>query len=183
MLTFDLDVIIFATGFDAVTGSFDRIDITGVNGQKLADRWADGPTTYLGVHVDGFPNMFMVGGPLASVGNFGPALEYSVDWITAIVGYMESHGLGYAEVRPDPVMAWTGLAHELANKRLNINVKSWLTGYNSNIEGRQSTRVMLYTGSPKDYRNRCDEERMASYPSFEFRPAASNPATKRVATA
>ena len=79
---YEFDIIIYATGFDAITGSFDRIDIRGVDGCPLKDKWKDGPQTYLGILVEGFPNMLMVMGPHAGLGNFPRAAEYSVDWVT-----------------------------------------------------------------------------------------------------
>ena len=87
------DLIIYATGFDAITGSFDRIDIRGVDGRRLKDEWNAGPQTYLGVLVEGFPNMLMVMGPHAGLGNFPRAAEYSVEWVTGLVRHARDHGL------------------------------------------------------------------------------------------
>ena len=85
---YEFDIIIYATGFDAITGSFDRIDIRGVDGQKLKDKWADGPQTFLGVQVEGFPNMFMLMGPHTALGNIPRSIEYNVEWVTGLIGYM-----------------------------------------------------------------------------------------------
>ena len=85
---YEFDIIIYATGFDAITGSFDRIDIRGVDGLRLKDKWADGPQTFLGVQVEGFPNMFMLMGPHTALGNIPRSIEYNVEWVTGLIRYM-----------------------------------------------------------------------------------------------
>ena len=90
---YEFDMIIYATGFDAITGAFDRIDIRGVDGRRLKDEWNAGPQTYLGVLVEGFPNMLMVMGPHAGLGNFPRAAEYSVEWVTGLIRHARDHGL------------------------------------------------------------------------------------------
>ena len=91
---YEFDIIIYATGFDAITGSFDRIDIRGVDGLRLKDKWTGGPQTYLGVLVEGFPNMFMLMGPHTALGNIPRSIEYNVDWVTGLIRYMR-------DARPD----------------------------------------------------------------------------------
>ena len=91
---YEFDLTIYATGFDAITGSFDRINIRGVDGRRLLrDEWQDEPQTYLGILVDGFPNMLMVMGPHAGLGNFPRAAEYSVGWVTGLVRFARDRGL------------------------------------------------------------------------------------------
>ena len=90
---YEFDIIIYATGFDAITGSFDRIDIRGVDGARLKDRWKSGPQTYLGVMVDGFPNMMMLMGPHTALGNIPRSIEYNVDWVTGLMRYATETGL------------------------------------------------------------------------------------------
>ena len=82
---YEFDIIIYATGFDAITGSFDRIDFRGVDGLKLKDKWKGGPQTYLGVMVEGFPNMFMLMGPHTALGNIPRSIEYNVEWVTGLL--------------------------------------------------------------------------------------------------
>ena len=96
---FEFDIIVFATGFDAITGSFDRIDIRGSGGAKLRDRWKGGPTTFLGVMVDGFPNLFMVMGPHTALGNIPRSIEYNVEWIRDLLG---APGAARAALAPTP---------------------------------------------------------------------------------
>ena len=89
---YEFDIIIYATGFDAVTGSFDRIDIRGTGGERLKDRWAGGPRTFVGVMVDGFPNMFMIMGPHAALGNNPRSIEYNCEWVRDLIGHMTGAG-------------------------------------------------------------------------------------------
>ncbi len=91
------DIIIYATGFDAITGSFDRIDIRGVDGLRLKDKWAGGPQTYLGVLVEGFPNMMMLIGPHTALGNIPRSIEYNVEWVTGLVRFAQEQGLTRVE--------------------------------------------------------------------------------------
>jgi cation diffusion facilitator CzcD-associated flavoprotein CzcO len=84
---YQFDIIIYATGFDAITGSFDRIDFRGADGAKLKDKWKDGPQTYLGIMVHKFPNMMMLMGPHTALGNIPRSIEYSVDWVTSLVRF------------------------------------------------------------------------------------------------
>ena len=88
---YEFDVLIYATGFDGVTGAFDRIDIRGINGLRLKDAWAESPRTYLGMLAEGFPNMLMVLGPHTARGNIPQAIEHSVQFQTGILRFMREH--------------------------------------------------------------------------------------------
>ena len=94
---YEFDIIIYATGFDAITGSFDRIDISGIDGVRLKDTWAGGPRTFLGVMVEGFPNMLMLMGPHTALGNIPRSIEYNVDWVTGLLRFAREHGLTRVE--------------------------------------------------------------------------------------
>ena len=153
----EFDIIIYATGFDAITGSFDRIDIRGADGLRLKDKWKGGPQTYLGVQVEGFPNMFMVMGPHTALGNIPRSIEYNVEWVTGIIRYMRDHGLTRAECRPEGVKSWTDHVKALGEGLLSNEVDSWMTGINRNVEGKQTRIIARYSGSAPAYRARCDE--------------------------
>ena len=101
------DIIIYATGFDAITGSFDRIDIRGVAGLRLTDKWAGGPQTYLGVLVEDFPNMMMLIGPHTALGNIPRSIEYNVEWVTGLVRFAQEQGLTRVEATEAGVASWT----------------------------------------------------------------------------
>jgi len=153
---FEFDLIVYATGFDAITGSLDRIDIRGVDGQKLKDKWKGGITTFVGVLVDGFPNMFMVVGPHTALGNIPRSIEYNVEWIRDVLSYMEQRGLTRAEARPEAVNEWTRFVAKKGEGLLTNEVDSWMTGVNQNVEGKQVRILARYSGSAPEYRDWCD---------------------------
>ncbi len=154
---YHFDIIIYATGFDAITGSFDRIDFRGVNGLALKDRWAGGPRTFLGVLVEGFPNLMMLMGPHTALGNIPRSIEYNVDWVTGLVRYLREHSLSRVEATDAGVASWTDHVKSLGAGLLSNEVNSWMTGVNSNVEGKQTRIIARYSGSAPAYRARCDE--------------------------
>src|SRR3984885_9652099 len=153
---YKFDMIIYATGFDAITGAFDRIDIRGVEGVSLKEKWQDGPRTLLGILVDGFPNFMMVMGPHAGLGNFPRAVEYTSDWVTALIRFARDNGLTRVDATPEAAKTWTDHAIETNEGLLFTEVDSWMTGINRNVEGKQVRRVMRYSGGPPAFRQRCD---------------------------
>ena len=154
---YEFDIIIYATGFDAITGSFDKIDFRGVDGARLKDRWKNGPQTYLGVMVDGFPNMMMLMGPHTALGNIPRSIEYNVDWVTALIRYAREFSLTRVEATAMGVTSWTDHVKTLGVGLLSNEVNSWMTGINSNVEGKQTRIVARYSGSAPAYRAKCDE--------------------------
>jgi len=157
------DIIIYATGFDAITGSFDRIDIRGAGGQKLKDKWAHGPQTYLGVQVEGFPNMMMLMGPHTALGNIPRSIEYNVDWVTRLIGAMRERNLTRVEATPEGVASWTDHVKALGVGLLSNEVNSWMTGINTNVEGKQTRIIARYSGGGPPPRARGDEVAAAGY--------------------
>jgi cation diffusion facilitator CzcD-associated flavoprotein CzcO len=160
---YEFDIIIYATGFDAITGSFDRIDIRGAGGARLKDRWKSGPETYLGVMVDGFPNMTMLMGPHTALGNIPRSIEYNVDWVTGLLRYARETNLTRVEATAMGVTAWTDHVKALGAGLLSNEVNSWMTGYNTNVDGKQTRIVARYSGSAPAYRARCDEVAARQY--------------------
>lgn len=150
----ELDMLIYATGFDAVTGAFEAIDIEGVGGLKLKDKWSEGPITYLGLMVAGFPNFFMPAGPLSSQGNIPRTSEYHAEWIAELLRYMDRHGLTYAEPKPEAEQEFMEHVREAQTRHLSSRVDSWFTGVNTNIDGRTKRRVMQYRSAGDVYRKR-----------------------------
>jgi cation diffusion facilitator CzcD-associated flavoprotein CzcO len=153
---YDFDMIIYATGFDAITGAFDRIDIRGVDGCRLKDKWSAGPQTYLGVLVEGFPNMLMAMGPHAGLGNFPRAAEYNVDWVTGLIRHARDHGLTRMEATEAGTARWTEHVKAMGQGLLANEVDSWMTGINRNVEGKQTRKIMRYSGGYPAYREHCD---------------------------
>ena len=165
---YQFDMIIYATGFDAVTGAFDRIDIRGVGGQSLKDKWADGPTTYLGLQIEGFPNMLTLVGPhnAATFCNMPRCIEQNVDWVTDLMRYMKDNNLNRIVPSRDAEDAWTEHVHEVASRLLFTKVDSWFMGINSNLSGKQKRTLLLYAGGAPAYRERCDEVAANGYEGF-----------------
>ncbi len=166
---FELDLIVYATGFDAITGSLDRIDIRGRGGQRLKDRWKGGPATFMGVMVDGFPNLFMVMGPHTALGNIPRSVEYNVEWIRDLLGYLERRGLGVADARPDAVEEWTEFVKKKGEGLLANEVDSWMTGVNMNVEGKQTRIIARYSGTAPEYREWCDRVAAGGYRELMLR--------------
>ena len=135
-----LDVIIFATGYDAVTGALTRIDIRGTGGQTLQEKFAEGPRTYLGLQSAGFPNLFLM--PGAGAGNFTRGCEPLVEWVRDCIGYMREQGLTRIEATPEAEEAWREHVAEAGAKLLRTKANSWFVG--ANIPGK--ARFLL--GSP-----------------------------------
>jgi cation diffusion facilitator CzcD-associated flavoprotein CzcO len=152
----DFDIIIYATGFVAVTGSFDRIELRGADGLRLKDKWADDPQTYLGVLVDGFPNMMMLVGPHQALGNIPRSIEYNVDWVTGLLRFARDNDLTRIEATAAGVASWTDHVKALGVGLLSNEVNSWMTGVNTNVDGKQTRIIARYSGSAPAYRARCD---------------------------
>jgi cation diffusion facilitator CzcD-associated flavoprotein CzcO len=153
---YEFDIIIYATGFDAVTGSYDRIDIRGINGVRLKEKWKEGPKTYLGILIDGFPNLAMVMGPHAGLGNFPRAAEFSADWVTGLVRFAHERGLTRIEATAAGVADWTDHVIACSEGLLANEIDSWMTGVNRNVEGKNVRRIMRYSGGHPKFRERCE---------------------------
>jgi cation diffusion facilitator CzcD-associated flavoprotein CzcO len=159
----EFDIIIYATGFDAITGAFDRIDLRGVGDMRLQDKWKHGPQTFLGVMVDGFPNMMMLMGPHTALGNIPRSIEYNVDWVTGLIRFARASSLTRVEATAAGVATWTDHVRALGAGMLSSEVDSWMTGINSNVDGKQTRIVARYSGSAPAYRARCDEVAAGCY--------------------
>jgi len=160
---YKFDIIIYATGFDAITGSFDKIDFHGSHDVRLKDKWKGGPQTYLGMMVHGFPNMMMLMGPHTALGNIPRSIEYSVEWITGLIRFANESGLTRLEATPAGVASWTDHVKALGVGLLSNEIDSWMTGINSNVEGKQTRIIARYSGSAPAFRERCNEVAAKGY--------------------
>lgn len=169
----ELDVIIYATGFDAVTGAYDRIDIRGVGGRTLKDKWADGPKTYFGMQVSGFPNLLMPNGPqsASATTNFPRAIELGVDWCTDLLQYMWKHGFTRDEATPEAEDEWDQHVRDLYGMMLLRKAQGWFTGYNSNVDGHDkgTIRYLIYNGGTPKFRRTVTEAAQAGYTGIDLR--------------
>ncbi len=166
---YEFDMLVYATGFDGVTGAFDRIDIRGPGGVRLREVWADGPRTYLGWMPEGFPNMLMVLGPHTARGNIPRAVEHGVECLTGLLRFMRANGYTRVETRPEQVADWTETVIKASEPLLSSKVDSWQTGVNRNVDGRSVRRVLGYNGNGVHYRRKCDEVAAGGYREFAFR--------------
>jgi cation diffusion facilitator CzcD-associated flavoprotein CzcO len=168
---YEFDVIIYATGFDAITGAFDRVDITGLGGQTLRDKWQDGPITYLGLQITGFPNLLTLAGPQSGsvTTNFPRGIEEAVDWTTALITHLREHGQTRIEATQEAEDEWTEHIKELFDGSLLATAESWFTGYNSNVDGHDKLRYMVYLGGAPRFRERLAEVANNGYEGFEIR--------------
>ena len=160
---YEFDMIIYATGFDALTGAYDRIDIRGTAGQRLKDQWTPGAQTLFGIQNAGFPNLLMVMGPMGALGNIPRSIEYNVEWVAGLLRHMQAHGLTRVEARPDSVQAWMDVCRQAAVGLLSNDVNSWMTGVNSNVQGKTTRVLARYSGTGPDYRARCDAVAAGGY--------------------
>jgi cation diffusion facilitator CzcD-associated flavoprotein CzcO len=168
---YDFDMIIYATGFDAITGAFDRIDFRGLSGRRLKDKWSGGPRTYLGLHIEGFPNLFTLVGPhnAATFCNIPRCIEQNVDWVTALIRHMRAKGYGRVEASAEAERGWTEHVNDTGRRMLFTQVDSWMMGINSNVPGRQKRNIQVYAGGAPKYREKCDEVAAGGYVGFTFR--------------
>ena len=166
---FEFDLIIYATGFNAILGSYDRINIVGVNGIKLRDQWQQELSTFLGLQVNNFPNLFMILGPHAILGNNPRSIEYNVEWITSLIKYMGDRNLTRAEATKEAVASWYEYVLEQSENLLANQVDSWMTGVNSNLDGRQKRIIVRYSGNQHSYRRRCNEVSESGYKELNLK--------------
>ena len=175
---FEIDVLVLATGFDALTGPLTRIDVRGRDGRLLADEWRDGPRAYLGLMAEGFPNLFMITGPGSPsvLSNMVVSIEQHVDWIADAIAHHRNAGVDLMEPSADAQDEWIDHVQEVSvdTPYTAPSCNSWYVG--ANIEGKP--RVILpYTGGVGKYREICDEIAADGYRGFVLTASASASAT------
>jgi cyclohexanone monooxygenase len=177
---YEVDALVLATGFDAMTGSVAKIDIRGRDGQTLNHKWAEGPKTYLGLMSAGFPNLFIITGPGSPsvLSNMIVSIEQHVDWITDCVAWMRDRGLDTMEANRDAEDKWVAHVNEVAHTTLYPQANSWYMG--ANIPGKPQI-FMPYIGGVGAYRQICNDVAATGYEGFAMAAAAA-PVQKRVAS-
>ncbi len=174
-----LDAIVFATGFDAMTGAMKEIDIHTDTGLSIQAKWEGGPRTYLGIMMAGFPNLFMITGPQSPgvKSQMILACEQHVDWIADCLQYLRDHGLTRIEAEQDAENAWVQHNNEVADRTLYPLANSWYVG--ANVPGKPRV-FMPYVGGVTAYKKKCDEVAAKGYEGFrlsaitEEQPLAAN---------
>ncbi len=170
---YELDALVLATGFDALTGPLLAIDIRGREGKSLWQEWSGGARSYLGLGIAGFPNLFTITGPFSPsvLANMPTAVEQHVDWIAECMQYMRDQGLSLIEAAPDAEAEWVAHTAEVASGTLYPKANSWYLG--SNIPGKPR-EFGVYLGGFNAYRRRCDAIADNGYEGFSFKMAAIN---------
>ncbi|WP_325167581.1 flavin-containing monooxygenase [Lysinibacillus fusiformis] len=166
---FELDIIIFATGYDSMTGPLFKIDIRGRNGVTLKDKWENGASvqTYLGLATASFPNLFMITGPESPsvLVNMPIAIEQHVEWIAQCIDYLREHDIDVMETNAEAEQAWSKHCREIANETLYVKGDSWYTG--ANIAGKPRS-FLIYLGGFDYYTKRCQEVAQNNYEGFQL---------------
>jgi cyclohexanone monooxygenase len=164
------DALVFATGFDAMTGTLLAMDITGREGVSLRQAWADGPRTYLGLMTAGFPNMFLITGPGSPsvLSNMIVSIEQHVEWLAALLARMTASGESSVEATATAQEEWVAHVNEVAHRTLYPQANSWYMG--ANIPGKPRL-FMPYVGGVGVYRQTCDAVAAEDYRGFVFAPA------------
>ena len=168
---FELDTILYATGFDAITGALSRIDIRGRGGASLREVWqTEGPVSYLGIQVAGFPNLFTIQGPgsPSATTNFVAALDQHIDWISRCLVHLRDTGTTRMEATTEAQRDWVELSASMVEGSLILDpsCNSWYNG--ANVAGKKRM-FLAYPGGIPDYRRRCDEIASDGYRGFELR--------------
>jgi cyclohexanone monooxygenase len=166
----EVDALVLATGFDAMTGSVAKIDIRGRNGQTLNQKWAEGPKTYLGLMSAGFPNLFIITGPGSPsvLSNMIVSIEQHVEWITDCIAWMRDRDLVAMEARKDAEDRWVAHVNEVAHTTLFPQANSWYMG--ANIPGKPQI-FMPYIGGVGHYRQICNDVAAKGYEGFTMEAA------------
>ena len=171
---YEVDVIIFATGFDAATGALTAIDLRGRKGRLMKDEWKDGARTHLGITVDGFPNLFVISGPQTPFANIPIVIDNAVNWISAMLQKMRAEGMATMEPTPEATEGWLRHVENLYARTVmdkgDPSIHNWMTG--SNIPGKART-IMFYFGGAGAYFQELDENIEMGFPGFEFSKSAS----------
>ena len=164
----ELDVLVFATGFDAVDGNYRRIEIRGRDGLHINDHWGGQPTSYLGVATANFPNWFMVLGPNGPFTNLPPSIETQVEWISDTIDFAERNGVQSIEPTPEAEAEWTDTCTQVANATLFTKGNSWIFG--ANVPGKKPS-VLFYLGGLGNYRAVLADVTADGFRGFEVKSA------------
>lgn len=165
----ELDVLVFATGFDAVDGNYKRIDIRGRNGLSIKDHWSEGPSSYLSVATANFPNMFMILGPNGPFTNLPPTIETEVEWVSEMISFMEENELACMEPDPESERQWGVTCRDIADQTLFAKADSWIFG--ANIPGKTNS-VYFYMGGLGPFGEILTSVKNEDYRGFKFKGLA-----------
>jgi len=166
---YEFDILVFATGFDALTGALDRLTIEGRDGLTLKEKWRAGPGTFMGVGVHGFPNFFMITGPQAPFANLPTTIEQDIQWITRCIDKMEKEAYVSAEPKAEAEKAWGERCKEVIDEtvmKYGDAANSWFVG--TNIPGK-GPQMLIYFGGADNYFDLLDESAQSGFPQLDFK--------------
>ncbi len=163
----ELDVLIFATGFEAVDGNYTKIHVAGRGGETLREKWKDGPTGYLGMMEAGFPNLFMILGPFGPFTSLPPSIEAQVEWISDTIKRNYKEEVAAFDVKPAVQEAWQARCIEVAHNTLFPKADSWI--FSANIPGKPNT-VMFFFEGLASYRQALAQSKESNYAGFNSQP-------------
>jgi cyclohexanone monooxygenase len=166
------DMVVLATGFDAVTGSYNNMQIVGKGGKELEQKWGSRPRTYLGMAIDEFPNMFMISGPQSPspITNQILCIEDQVEWIYDLIEYADERGSEIVEVKKDSVEYWIEHTSDIANRTLYTDADSWYQG--DNVPGKPSV-FLPYPGGYPAFSSECEDEVESGYEGFKLQSSSA----------
>ena len=164
---YEIDILILATGYDAMTGAILKVDIRGKAGESIKEKWREGPKTYLGIMTEGFPNFFMITGPQSPsvLTNMLTSIEQHVEWICECLVFLKEHKIKKIEPKKESQDSWVEHCNALASETLRYRCTSWYLGVN--IPGKPRV-FMPYVGGFPMYKKKCDDEVRSKYHSFEL---------------
>jgi cyclohexanone monooxygenase len=165
---YEFDIIILATGFDALTGALEYMEIRGASGETLKEKWRAGPSTFMGVCSSGFPNLFMITGPQAPFANLPTTIEENIKWISACIKHMESQNYASMDVSESAEKQWGDHAAEVIDltvMKYGHEANSWFVG--SNIPGKGPS-TLVYFGGANNYFDKLQESLEKKFPELNF---------------
>jgi cation diffusion facilitator CzcD-associated flavoprotein CzcO len=179
------DIIVYATGFDAITGAFDHIDIRGTDGQTLREKWRESCSSYLGMMVHGFPNFLMPAGPQSGSAstNYPRGIETGVNWSTDFLQHVRQRGITRFEPKAAAERRWTDHVVSMYSMMLMRKAKGWFTGYNSNVPGHEEGKVryFVYNGGAPKYVNIINKVAQSGYEDVVLAPERADKASAQAA--
>jgi cation diffusion facilitator CzcD-associated flavoprotein CzcO len=167
---FPFDIIVYATGFDAIIGSYEKLNVVGRDGLRLMDKWKDGPRTVFGIAVPGFPNLFTLAGPQSGsvATNFPRGIEDAVNWSSNLLAYLRNRGCTRIEAAEAAEVQWLAEVQKWSKRILFGQENSWFTGYNTNVDRKRADAALIYAGGQIRYRKILAQQADSGYPAFDL---------------
>ena len=166
---YEFDIIVYATGFDAIIGSYEKLNVVGRDGLRLMDKWKDGPRTAFGIAVPGFPNLFTLAGPQSGsvATNFPRGIEDAVNWTSNLLAFLRDQKCTRIEASQAAEVQWLAEVQKWSKRILFGQQNSWFTGYNTNVDRRRADAALIYAGGQIRYRKVLAQQAEHGYPAFD----------------